>query len=485
MTVASIDGAIRVHARRAGRTPALVVCNRAGTEVVSWRELDDLTGQRAARLRELAGGRSPACVAVSLVEHNLPELLGLIAGLRTREPVVVVNGRQLVALHHALLDEVRRSGHALVPATPIPSTDTAAGDSPRTALDAGCLLLASGGSTGRPKLVVDRGIRATPAKPAPIRPLLRTGWRAGQRQLASSPLYHAAGLAPFVEGLVCGNTSYVLPVFDGGLLGEVVSEFAIEWLQLTPFHLSAVLAESSGPGSWRGSPRLVHTAEVCPPRIKRAFHEALGPTNVYELYAASEGIGVTMARGDEWDARPGTVGRGFCTALRVADREGRPLGPCRTGEVYMRSGRSAAAPYLGSAGRLRFTPDGFATLGDVGWLDEDGYLFLRPRQVGTITVAGVTVSPTEVEAELMAHPHVADVGVCSQASVEFGERVVAVVVPVAGGLTEGALRHWASTRLGAAQKPARYLITSALPRGDSGKLDRAALFELVNGGVGA
>ena len=486
MRPASLDQVIRDHAVRIGGRTALACVGRSGVEVVTWRELDEATARLAARLRDLAAVRAPSCLVVSLVENDLREALALIACLRVDAPILVVSGRQLETMRHAVLEEVRRSGYSLVTvASESPEVLNAdrvePAGAPRSFIDAGCLLLASGGSTGRPKLIVDRGIRATPARPAAIRPFLATGWHPGQRQLVCSPLYHAAGLTPFVEGLASGNASYFLSVFDGRRVGDIVERFRVDWLQMTPFHMSAVLAGDRRPGAWGRTPRLVHMADHCPPRIKRSFHEALGPANVYEMYTASEGIGMTMARGDEWDERPGTVGRGYLTALRVADGDGEPVGPHVIGEVYMRSGARTARSYLTAAGRLRVSPDGFATLGDVGHLDEDGYLYLRPRQISTISVAGVTVSPTEVEAELMEHPRIADVGVCSNISGQLGERVVAVVVPSAGELTESDVRGWARARLSAAQVPTRYVFTSALPRRDTGKLDRDALFALVNG----
>jgi bile acid-coenzyme A ligase len=488
MSATLMDRIIRTHAQRIGTTKALVTCGRSDTDTdaVTWRELDEATQRHAVRLRALAADRGQPCLVMTLIENNLAELLALVACLRTDAPVLVLGGRQPGSMRQAIVEQVGRVGYAPVIATPEPPEVAAAAARPvaggrRTNIDGGCVLLASGGSTGRPKLVVDRGIRATPARPAVIRPFLTTGWRDGQRQVVCSPLYHAAGLAPFVEGLVSGNTSYVLPVFDGPRLGDLVDRYAIDWLQMTPFHMGAVLAGTRGPASWRRAPRLVHLAERCPPRIKRAFHDALGSTRVYEMYTASEGIGMTMARGDEWEERPGTVGRGFFTALRVADDDGRSLAPHRIGAVYMRRGARIGGPYLGATGRLRTTPDGFATLGDIGHLDEEGYLYLRPRQVATISVAGVTVSPTEVEAELIEHPQIADVGVCSDASTELGERVVAVVVPAAGGLTESAVRRWARARLDAAAVPARCVFAAALPRRETGKLDRAALFALVNG----
>lgn len=479
----SVDQVIRAHARRIGDRPALVACGRSEMQGVTWRDLDTLTGRLAARLRESAVRRSPACLVASLSKNDLTEVLALIACLRVDAPVLAVSGRQPQPMREAFLAEVRRSGYALVLATSTPpdvmDAITPLGPAP---IGPDRLLLASGGSTGRPKLVVDRIIRATPARPAAVRPYLSVGWRAGQRQLVCSPLYHAGGLTPFVEGLVSGNTSYLLPpVFDGQRIGEIIDQHSIDWLQMTPFHMSAVLTGTRGPATWRGSPRLIHVADHCPPRVKRAFHEALGPTHVYEMYAASEGIGMTMARGDEWDARPGTVGRGFFTKLRVADDEGRPLAPYETGEVYMRSGARVRDAYLGAAGRVRVDPYGFATLGDIGHLDEEKYLFLRPRQIATISVAGVTVVPAEVEAELMENPQVADVGVCSDASSELGERVVAAVVPAAEGLTENAIRRWARVRLSPAQIPARCVFVPALPRADTGKLDREALFALVSG----
>ncbi|TDP92908.1 AMP-binding protein [Labedaea rhizosphaerae] len=476
---ASIDTVLRDHADRIGDTTAIACCGRSGVDAVSWSELESRTGAMAAQLHDRAVDRAPACLVVSLRRNDLAEVLALVACLRTDLPTLVLSGRQLAPMHEALLDQVRRTGHTLVSATEPEGDERRAAPDGGATLPPGCLLLASGGSTGNPKLVVDRGIRATPRKPAQLRPMLHTGWRGGQRQLAASPLYHAAGLTPLVEGLVCGNTSYVPQVFDPAGLGELVDEHDLHWLQMTPFHMGAVLAGANPPSRWRRAPNLVHMAEYCPAAVKQAYHDALGATSVHEMYTASEGIGMTMARGDEWEARPGTVGRGFLTVVRIADRDGVPLGPQQTGEVYLRSAARTGATYFGATGRLRVMPDGFATLGDLGRLDEDGYLFLRARQVETISVAGVTVDPSDVETELRAHPLVADIGVCATSSRELGERVVAVVVP-AGDVTEAELRRWARTRLTAAQLPARILFTDALPRWDTGKLDRAALFRSVN-----
>ena len=193
MSAPTVDRIIRSHASRSGARPALVSCGRSTVDTVTWRMLDEATGRLATHLSELAARRPPSCLVVSLVANDLAELLALVACLRVDAPVLVVSGRQPVPMHDALLAEVHRTGHTLVvagaePPEVVPPAHPSDSAAP---LGPGCLLLASGGSTGHPKLVVDRGIRATPAKPAAIRPFLTTGWRAlAQRTSARAQSAH-------------------------------------------------------------------------------------------------------------------------------------------------------------------------------------------------------------------------------------------------------------------------------------------------------
>ncbi|MFC7548671.1 class I adenylate-forming enzyme family protein [Plantactinospora sp. GCM10030261] len=480
-TAALLDARIREHARRHGERPALVVVNRHGSVSVSWAELDAASGRLADHLPSTAG--SPFCSVTPLVNHDATELVALVATMRVSAPTAVLNARLPAALRDAHLSRVRETGYVPVvsrtAAAPWPHAQRpTATKPPVVALPPHAVLLASGGSTGHSKLVIDHLIRSAPARPEAVRPFLNTGWRAGQCQLVCSPLYHAAGLAPFVEGLVAGNTTVVAHPFDGSTVGTLIAGHAVDWVQMTPYHMASLLTGNAGPDSWKHAPTLVHLADRCPARVKRRFHAALGARKVFEMYGASEGIGMTMARGDEWEERPGTVGRGFFTHLRVMDNTGRILGPDEVGEVHMRAGVRQHGTYLGATGRLRVGPDGFATLGDTGHLDHAGYLYLAPRQLATINVAGVTVSPSEVEAELSEHPQIADVAVCAQPDAAFGERVVAIVVP-ATALTADEVRRWAIPRMAPAQVPSRYVFTAALPRADTGKLDRTALPALV------
>ena len=153
---------------------------------------------------------------------------------------------------------------------------------------------------------------------------------------------------------------------------------------------------------------MLHTAARCDADTKRGWIDLLGPERVYELYGATEGIGVTLARGDEWLARPGTVGRGVLTQLRVLDDPGAPVPPGTTGTVFMRTPQRVSRSDYVSEQAIRTTPDGFATVGDHGRLDRDGYLYLEPRDHDIINVGGEKVDPDEVEAALRDHPAVVD-----------------------------------------------------------------------------
>jgi len=154
---------------------------------------------------------------------------------------------------------------------------------------------------------------------------------------------------------------------------------------------------------------MLHTAARCDAETKRGWIGLLGPERVYELYGATEGVGVTLVRGDEWLARPGTVGRGFVTQVRILDEAGKP-GPARRGRQPCSCGppqRVGRSDYVNEQA-IRTTLDGFATVGDHGRLDRDGYLYLEPRDHDIINVGGEKVDPDEVEAALRDHPAVID-----------------------------------------------------------------------------
>src|SRR2546430_1891101 len=306
--------------------PALVGFDGAMTEeTLTWRELDGLVDDTAGTLRALPGS---ACVVVE-AGNTVPAATGIAAVLAAEVPVFPLNPAtpqtERETLLHLLgqrfgrvylLDERHRPQPVDLPSgPPRPPDDTA-------------YLLATGGSTGVPKISARPGpLRYDPAR-TPSLVIRQTGWRTGQRQLIVGPLYHAAPFTAFLDALLDMNTVVLQPFFSPQWTVQLTERYAIEWMQLTPAHMREILLTHPDPSSLDTVRAVLHTAARCDPHTKRGWIDLLGPQRVYELYGATEGIGVTLVRRDEWLARPGTVGRGFLTQIRIVD-----------GTVFMRTPR--------------------------------------------------------------------------------------------------------------------------------------------------
>jgi bile acid-coenzyme A ligase len=229
-------------------------------------------------------------------------------------------------------------------------------------------------------------------------------------------------------------------------------------------------------GSLRG---VVHMSAPCPPQVKRFWTDLIGPDRVFEIYGATEGIGMTIARGDEWLAHPGTVGKGFFTQLRILDEAMTPL-PGGSGLVFMRSLARSMPRYLPGSGGLRTSPDGFCSLGDHGHLDEEGYLYLEPRRIDMINVAGENVYPTEIEAVLTRCPGIADAAVTGMADERLGARPVAFIRCWPGTeVSERDVIAFCRRYLSRFKLPKRVLIVDEIPHTSAGKIDRRQLPSLL------
>jgi bile acid-coenzyme A ligase len=217
-----------------------------------------------------------------------------------------------------------------------------------------------------------------------------------------------------------------------------------------------------------------HLAAPCPPWLKEAWIEWLGPEVIMELYGGTEGQAVTFITGAEWLAHRGSVGKVGVGEMRAVDAEGRTLPPGEVGEIYMR--RPADAPptyrYLGATARA--LEDGWESLGDIGWFDEEGYLYLADRRTDMILVGGSNVYPAEIEAALDEHPLVQSSAVIGLPDEDLGSRVHAIVQP-RDGLTEEALREHVRTRLVTYKQPRSYEFVDENIRDDAGKVRRTQM----------
>jgi len=233
----------------------------------------------------------------------------------------------------------------------------------------------------------------------------------------------------------------------------------------------------------------IHAAAPCPVEVKEKMIEWWGPV-IVEYYAASEGIGATIIDSADWLAHKGSVGRSFSGVLHIVDDEGNELPAGEVGTIYF-SGEQANFKYHKEAEKTSgaYNDRGWATTGDVGYLDEEGYLYLTDRKHYMIISGGVNIYPQEIENLLVGHDKVADVAVFGVPCDEFGEKVQAVVEPMnwADATDETAIEimEWLRERLSHIKLPRALDFHPKLPRLDNGKLYKRHLMEEYKGGARA
>jgi long-chain acyl-CoA synthetase len=346
---------------------------------------------------------------------------------------------------------------------------------------AGATMHYTSGTTGRPKGVRRELSGLSPDEAAEITTLLPQlfGITPGPPNvhLVTSPHYHTAVSVFGGAAVQMGHCLVYMDGWDAERALALIQRHRVTNTHMVPTHFKRLLdlPEETRRGYDISSMRwILHAAAPCPPGIKRAMLDWWGP-RVYEYYAATEGGG-TIATPEDWLAKPGTVGKPWPTSeIMVAGDDGAPCPPGIAGTVYMRMTLAADFAYKGdpaktNGARLR----GFFTVGDIGYLDEDGYLFLCDRKADMIISGGANIYPAEIEAEIIMHPQVADVAVFGIPDEDWGESVVAVVQP-ADGVTGGpelAASIIASLdgRLARMKWPKSIDFIAEMPRDPSGKL---------------
>jgi bile acid-coenzyme A ligase len=445
-------------------------------QVLSWREFADRVIDAADELRAALNPSMSSCV-VAATDNTVPAAISIAAALAAEVPVFPMNKAIPAAERDALLRLLGRRfarGYLMDPQLAPEGMGLPAGAEPSANGSAVAYLLATGASSGIPKISARPGpLRYDPAQ-TPSVVIRQTGWRTGQRQLIVGPLYHTAPFTAFLDGLLDANTVVLQPFFAPRWTVELVRRYAIEWLQLTPTHMREILQLSDlDPGGFASLRSILHTAARCDADTKRGWISLLGPERVYELYGATEGIGVTLVRGDEWLARPGTVGRGFLTQIRILDDNGALVPPDTSGAVFMRTPQRVGRSDYVNDQAIRTTLDGFATVGDHGRLDSGGYLYLEPRDHDVINVGGEKVDPDEVEAALREHPAVVDAVAVAVPHQALGSVVGAhVVLRPGASVRKAELAAHCGRRLAGYKIPKQFTFVDQVPRSAAGKLQR-------------
>jgi bile acid-coenzyme A ligase len=448
-----------------------------GEEVVTRAELAAASSRAARELAEL-GVRAGDLVTIGLA--NGPAFYAAVIGVWKLGAVPQPVSAKLPDAELSALIEIADPPVVVGLTSPDGRPSLPAGWQPDPARDPGPLPAVvppswkaptSGGSTGRPKIIMagNPGLLGDVAGRAPS---LRIEGE-GEVFAVTAPLYHNAPFMFSLMSLVMGGTLVVLDRFDGATVLDAVQRHRVTWLYAVPTLLGRLLRlpEDVRAAADVSSVRtLLHLGAPCPEHVKRGIIEWFGPEVVWELYAGTESQAVTMIVGTDWLAHPGSVGRVVSGEMRIGDAEGRPLPVGETGEVWMKV-PDAPYRYIGAEASRR---DGWDSLGDLGRMDADGYLYLADRRSDMILVGGSNVYPAEVEAALDEHPAVLSSCVIGLPDDDLGSRVHAIV-QLAAPATDDELRAHVAQRLARQKVPATIERVDHPLRDDTGKIRRSAL----------
>jgi long-chain acyl-CoA synthetase len=497
------------HAERTPDAPAIVMGSTGDT--TTYAELEDRSTRlaRALRARGIAAGDHVAI----LMENNRPFLEVAWAAQRSGLHYTTINSHLRPAEVQYVLDDcgagavvssgamagvvagldlsrvsVRIAAAGTLPGFE-PYEDVLDGEEPGPLADEreGREMLYSSGTTGRPKGVRKPlpGTRFGDPSAAPVQiaqVMAAIGGGASSVFLSPAPLYHAAPLVYTMSMQRLGATVVVMERFDPGQCLGLIERHRVTHAQFVPTMFVRMLRlprEERERHDVSSLEFVVHGAAPCAVAVKRQMMDWWGPI-IHEYYSGTEDLGSTYITPAEWLAHPGSVGRPMQECHIVGD-DGEELPPGQAGVVYFAGGNPFE--YHNDPGKTASITDerGRRTLGDIGYLDEDGYLYLTDRQAHMIISGGVNIYPQEAENVLVGHPAVADVAVIGVPDDEMGEAVTAVVQPTdpgaAGPGLESELLAWCRAELATYKCPRTVDFVDELPRDPSGKLYKRLLRE--------
>ncbi len=493
-----------VHARTQPDRPAIIMAGSG--ETITFAELDRRSNQVAQLLRSRGIGIGDT---VALCMENHPwffcltwgfqraglHYVGISSRLTPPEIAYILedSGAKILfssAYLAATMDEVAK----LAPQVPqlrfgvdAEAALAAMPDTPIADERAGVDMLYSSGTTGRPK-----GVKIPlPEDPAIDQAnalvgltMMAFGIKPDATYLSPAPLYHAAPLRWSMTIQKLGGTVVVMEKFDPEAALAAIEKYQITDAQFVPTHFVRMLKLPEAVRRKYDVSTLkcaIHAAAPCPVPVKQAMIEWWGPV-LYEYYAGTEGNGFTFVTSQEWLTKPGTVGRALTGIIRVCDENGDELPRGSEGQIFFEPTEGMISfEYHNDPQKTQDAKNkhGWTSLGDVGYQDEDGYLFLTDRKSFMIISGGVNIYPQEIENLLITHPKVADAAVIGAPDPDMGERVVAVVQPMdmaeeSPELAEELMAYLAP-QLSRVKMPRQIDFREQLPRELTGKLYKRLL----------
>ena len=476
MPTVSYASLFRSYADERPDAPALTI---AGGPTVTWRELVD-AATRTARTLAAHGtttgdlvtiafpngvsfvattmacwflGAVPQPVSSKLPRRELEEIVALadsrvVAGI---DPASAPHGRPVLPPGY--------SPDPSVDASPLPDAVSPSWKAPT-----------SGGSTGRPKLI----LAGTPSTADPEAPTVFT--TPGGTIVVPGPMYHNGPFVWAAEQLRTGGHVVLLRRFDPVETLRAVEEHSAETLYLVPTMMQRI---------WKLEPevrdgfdlssltRIWHLAAPCPAWLKEEWIRWMGPERIIELYAGTEAQSATIITGSEWLEHRGSVGRPTAGQMKIVRADGSDAAPGEPGEVFMRPPEGVTTyRYIGD--QATSIGDGWESLGDMGWMDEDGYLYLGDRKKDMILSGGANIYPAEVEAAIDRHPHVQSCAVIGLPDEDLGQRLHAIVHGDAS-LDVDDLRRHLEEEIVRYKIPRSFELVDEPVRDDAGKVRRSSL----------
>ncbi|MGH3596172.1 MAG: AMP-binding protein [Mycobacterium sp.] len=396
--------------------------------------------------------------------------------LSPRLPAMELEG--LLELRPRALLVGREDPKREIPSVPAGFTpDAATSDAPLPEAVSPCWKsMASGGSTGRPKL-----IEAGDDSRIPPESGYALGAQPGDTTLGSVPLSHNTGFMTAVIALLMGHHLVLMSRFDPHEFLRLVTEHRVTFLTTVPTIMQRLLpVYHADPDAYDLSSirRFWHLGAPCPPAIKQAWIDLLAPEVVWELYGGTELQALTFISGDQWLTHRGSVGTVVAGEMKVLDNDGLPCPPGVVGEIYLRPspGNAPTYRYVGVTAKSR---DGWDSLGDLGYFDDDGFLYLSDRRVDMFTVGARNVYPAEIENALSAHPDVLSclvVGIPDPNAGDLGQVPHALVQQANGSaLDEAGVQAFLAERIASYKVPRTVEFVGTPLRDDAGKARRSAV----------
>ena len=471
-------------AQERGDEIAVVFATDDGAEhELTWTDLDRRSNQTARSLRQ--AGVEPGDLVIVGLGNSFEHLFSTFGAWKLGASVLPLRGALppwerdrilAVVSPRAVVGDWEDEARTVVSSTDIAATEHL-DDSP---IDGNLApeysrLMATSGSTGTPKIILtpSPGIYTGPVGLAVFMP-------AGGVVMVTSPLYHTNGFAFCYPTLLDGNRVVLMEHFEAARAVSLIERHRVEMTVLVPTMLQRIAKlEDIRARDLSSLGKVIYGGATLPEWVARTWLEIIPPERFVFVYGGSEMLGLCMCTGADWLEHPGTTGLPVDCDILILSSDGGVLPQGEIGEIWMRL-RSETQPfrYVGIE-----TPEpvkgGYRTFGDMGWLDEEGFLYIADRRQDMIVTGGVNVFPAEVEAALSEHREVGDAVVIGLPDPEWGHRVHAIVQPSdpAVPLSIESLRDHCKERLSGPKVPKTYEVVSALPRTSAGKINRSRLVE--------